>query len=61
MLSKWRFFVKRLGLGELNFKAVLDGIGSFLSPVWNALSDEVSFSAVWDPVSGKWSPNVSKI
>jgi hypothetical protein len=55
MLSKWRFFLRRLGLGDLDFKLVLDGIGVFLSPVWKALSNGASLHSSWDPLSGVWS------
>jgi predicted nucleotidyltransferase component of viral defense system len=55
MLRKWGFFLRRLGLEKLDFKTVLDGIESFLSPVWSAFTDGAELHASWNPSLGIWS------
>lgn len=56
MQTKWHFFLRRLGMSEIAFGVLINDIGVFLSPVWEALSDEITFSAAWDPSLNAWSP-----
>lgn len=55
MLTKWHYFLKRLGFGEIAFDSVVNDIGAFLFPVWKALADGAEFNASWNPSVKTWS------
>lgn len=54
MQMKWREFIRRLKLPELDFSEVLSLMNGFLSPVWSAMINEDEWLKSWDSKSGSW-------
>lgn len=54
MQTKWKEFVRRLKLPELEFGDVLRMMDSFLSPVWDAIINEDEWLKAWYAESGSW-------
>lgn len=55
MQTKWRFFLKTLGNPEIPFGEVVDGIGQFLAPIWDAIISANERTASWIASQAKWS------
>ena len=47
MQVKWRYFLRSLGDGEINFQNVMNGIEAFLAPVWDAIVGEIELLKCW--------------
>lgn len=54
MQTKWRYFLKTLGNSEIAFSSVMEGIATFLQPVWNAILKEDELLENWDASAVKW-------
>lgn len=54
MHTKWRYFLRTLGSPEMAFSSVIDGIETFLLPVWDAISNDIELQKVWIATSTKW-------
>lgn len=54
MQIKWRHFLKTLGNPEISFTAVMDGIKTFLFPVWEAIAAEEELLSNWDSKTTSW-------
>ena len=48
MQVKWRYFLKTLGNPDIDFKTVMNGIQTFLEPVWDAVINETESLNTWD-------------
>ena len=55
MQVKWRFFLKKLDGGNLEFTRVIDVIQAFLEPVFNAILAEVEWQKKWTCSKSTWS------
>jgi hypothetical protein len=52
---QWRAFLNRTGIEVTgDFAAVMAGIRTFLSPLYDALIDKTGFTGCWDCETGKW-------
>lgn len=54
MQRKWKEFIRRLKLPELEFSDALRMMGSFLSPVWDAIISEDECLITWDAKNNSW-------
>ena len=54
MQVKWRHFLKSLGNAEISFSVVLNGIETFLAPVWDALIRKEIFEKCWNAKELEW-------
>ena len=54
MQVKWRYFLRTLGSPEMSFSAVMDTIGTFLQPVWDAMTREEPLPQHWQAAEGRW-------
>jgi predicted nucleotidyltransferase component of viral defense system len=54
MQRKWKEFIRRLKLPELEFSDVLRMMDSFLSPVWDAIISEDECLISWDAKNNSW-------
>lgn len=54
MLLKWRAFIRRLKLPQLELSDVLRLMNSFLSPVWDAIISENEWHKSWNAESNSW-------
>ena len=54
MQTKWRYFLKTLGNPEIAFTDVMEGIKSFLFPVWTAIVAEEELLQNWDAAIKNW-------
>jgi len=54
MQRKWKGFIRRLKLPELEFSDVLRMMDSFLSPVWDAIISEDECLISWDAKNNFW-------
>ena len=54
MLMKWREFIRRLKLPELEFSDVLRLMNCFLLPVWDAIISENEWIKSWHAESNSW-------
>ena len=54
MQVKWRYFLRSLGDGEINFQNVMNGIEAFLEPVWNAIVGENELLKCWKANEVRW-------
>ena len=54
MQVKWRYFLKKLDGGNLEFTRVIDVIQAFLEPVFNAILAEVEWQKKWTCSEGTW-------
>ena len=55
MNVKWRHFLRTLGSPELSFHSVTDAIGTFLYPVWTAMTQGDTMVQNWSASTSKWS------
>lgn len=54
MQRKWKEFIRRVKLPELEFSDVLSMMESFLSPVWDAIISEDECLISWDAKNNSW-------
>lgn len=54
MQIKWRYFLRGLGNSEPAFETVIDGIGKFLQPVWEAIISENEATIYWNAQRTAW-------
>lgn len=54
MQIKWKEFIRRLKLPELEFSDVLKTMDSFLSPVWSAIISEDECLLSWNAKNNSW-------
>lgn len=54
MQVKWRYFLKTLGNPDIDFKTVMNGIQTFLEPVWDAVINETESLNTWDSSNAGW-------
>lgn len=54
MQVKWRQFIRRLKLEDLDFVVVLGTIDTFLKPIWKAIVEEDEFIGNWVCHDGRW-------
>jgi len=54
MQVKWRYFLKTLGNSDIEFRRVIDGMGTFLAPVWSALINENELLKHWSFQQSTW-------
>lgn len=54
MQRKWKEFIRRLKLPDLEFSDVLRIMDSFLSPVWDAIISEDECLISWDAKNNSW-------
>jgi hypothetical protein len=54
MKMKWKEFIRRLKLPELEFSDVLRMMDSFLSPAWDAIINEDECLLSWDAKNNSW-------
>ena len=55
MNVKWRHFLRTLGSQALSFHSVTDAIGTFLYPVWTAMTQGDTMVQNWSASTSKWS------
>ena len=54
MQMKWKAFIRRLKLPELDFSEVLSLMNSFLSPIWDDIISEDELNKSWHAKSKSW-------
>jgi Domain of unknown function (DUF1814). len=54
MLVKWRQFIRRLKLEDLDFEVVIETIDTFLKPIWQAIVNEDEFMGRWVSKDSQW-------
>jgi len=54
MQVKWRYFLRSLGSSEPAFQDVMNGIETFLAPVWNAIVKENELLKRWKTEEARW-------
>ncbi|WP_230398921.1 nucleotidyl transferase AbiEii/AbiGii toxin family protein [Novisyntrophococcus fermenticellae] len=54
MQVKWRYFLKNIKDGSLDFSVVIEEIRIFLEPVFEAIVGESEWQKMWDSKSEKW-------
>ncbi len=54
MQIKWRHFLKTLGNPEIEFREIITGLAAFLSPVWEAVLQEIEFLQQWHSDINCW-------
>ena len=54
MQVKWRYFLKTLGNPDMAFADVMEGIKTFLLPVWEAITTEEELQMLWSTKSETW-------
>ena len=54
MQVKWRYFLKTLGNPDMAFAEVMEGIKTFLLPVWEAITTEEELQMLWSTKSKTW-------
>lgn len=54
MNNKWRHFIKKLKMNELEFSTVITSLEVFLSPIFEAVLDENEFFGSWNCETGEW-------
>lgn len=54
MQTRWRYFLKTLGNPDMPFAAIMEGIESFLLPVWEAIVAEEETLSNWDSKTISW-------
>lgn len=48
MQKRWKYFLKNIKDGSLEFSAVIAGIRTFLEPVFDAIVNEKEWQKTWD-------------
>ena len=54
MQIRWRHFLRSLHNPDIPFSQVMDGIVSFIGPVWDAFLKEEEFQKQWSAEKNKW-------
>ena len=54
MQVKWRYFLKTLNNPDIPFADIIEGIKTFLAPVWDAIVAEEEILCPWDSRSSSW-------
>lgn len=54
MNVKWRHFLRTLGSTEPDFPGVMDALGAFLQPVWDAMIREQALPQTWRAAENRW-------
>lgn len=54
MQVKWRYFLKTLGNPDMAFAEVMEGIKTFLLPVWEAIVAENETLSNWESKTTSW-------
>ena len=54
MQVKWRYFLKTLGNPDMAFEAVMEGIKTFLLPVWEVIVAEDELFINWSSETTSW-------
>lgn len=54
MQVKWRYFLKSLGNADMPFEDVIEGIKTFLLPVWEAVVAEDEILSNWNSKTISW-------
>lgn len=54
MQVKWRYFLKTLGNPDMAFADVMEGIKTFLLPVWEAITAEEDLLRNWSSKTLNW-------
>ena len=54
MQVKWRYFLKTLGNPDMAFSDVMEGIKTFLLPVWEAITTEEELVRNWSSKTLNW-------
>ena len=54
MQIKWRYFLKTLGNPDMAFADVMEGIKTFLLPVWEAIKTEEELVRNWSSKTLNW-------
>lgn len=52
--KRWKYFLKTIKDDTLEFSVVIEGIQSFLEPVFNAMVNEDEFQKVWYSIECNW-------
>lgn len=55
MHGKWRHFLRTLGSTEPEFQSVMDALGTFLQPVWDAMIYDKALTQSWSAADVRWS------
>jgi predicted nucleotidyltransferase component of viral defense system len=56
--TRWKQFVKRIKLPDLNFHEVLQAMDTFLRPVWIAMIEKKEYLRHWSSNSHTWEPHL---
>ena len=54
MQTKWRYFLRTLNNPEMPFQKVMDGIQTFLEPVWHSILSEDEYFECWQSNQNCW-------
>jgi predicted nucleotidyltransferase component of viral defense system len=54
---RWRQYLRRMKMPEMNLSEVMTAIDQFLRPVWNSILSEKEFAQQWSQKDGNWSGN----
>lgn len=54
MVTKWKQFLKRIGLSEPSFEEVISSVVKFLDPIWQSITDETEFFGYWEKTGNIW-------
>ena len=54
MQTKWRYFLRTLNNSEIPFKRIIEGIKTFLEPVWNSILAEDECLGQWCSDETDW-------
>lgn len=57
---RWRQYLRRMKMPEMNLSEVMTVIDQFLCPVWNAILSENEFTQQWSQKEANWSENAIK-
>lgn len=57
---RWRQYLRRMKMPEMNLSEVMTAIDQFLRPVWNAILSENEFTQQWSQKEANWSQNAIK-
>lgn len=57
---RWRQYLRRMKIPEMNLSEVMTAIDQFLRPVWNAILSKNEFTQQWSQKEANWSQNAIK-
>lgn len=57
---RWRQYFRRLKLDELSLDSVMEGIDSFLRPIWDSMLQGITLNMSWSPEERQWKGNCSR-